>query len=564
MILLLALGIAALPSAALAEDRKGSVSGTAYFDANANGHPDPQERAVRNIEISLDGPDYHETRKTLDNGSYEFSELAAGKYTIGIKLPNGYGLSDAPTGDQTPDGKITLNVDGKTALISVNFGIARADQIPPSLRSPTGGLPPTPSSSTPIPLISSPPSSSAPSLGGAPLPTVRPTDVPPTASSLPGSATGSSGAAARLVPTAPGAQPTDSPAGSAASPSGGPSASGASSGSSRQAGGPTVTNVPTTAPTATTEPTTTSTPTMTPTPTRTPLAVDVQQAGAERAKAGLASLTMPRTASTREGDDALLDVPFRSAIDGSFYADTNSGSAAIGMVLESYGFSVPTADLRALANTLDRAYDVSQPPTLAYLVRVAEQAGLRSIGQYQGSRPAVWTADDVRARIRAGYPVVTMILPTDAGSDSPPAARFVVVVGVKGSDIIYHDPMYPDERGARRVVSGEALTRAWANGPNPSEAAGFALGPGELGLFAPVDRLMAAQQSGASDARPAATAATASTAAAPAPQLRPVENTAPPASDSDSGGFPFHPLLLAFWLTAAVVLFKVVSKLVTE
>ena len=102
MILLLALGIAALPSAALAEDRKGSISGTAYFDANANGHPDPQERAVRNIEISLDGPDYHETRKTLDNGSYEFSGLAAGKYTIGIKLPNGYGLSDAPTGDQTP------------------------------------------------------------------------------------------------------------------------------------------------------------------------------------------------------------------------------------------------------------------------------------------------------------------------------------------------------------------------------------------------------------------------------------------------------------------------------
>ena len=54
------------------------------------------------------------------------------------------------------------------------------------------------------------------------------------------------------------------------------------------------------------------------------------------------------------------------------------------MALEAYGFGAGTSDLRALANTLGRSYDVSQPPRLEMLIRTAEVAGVRGLGLYQG------------------------------------------------------------------------------------------------------------------------------------------------------------------------------------
>src|SRR6185295_17985634 len=118
------------------------------------------------------------------------------------------------------------------------------------------------------------------------------------------------------------------------------------------------------------------------------------QVAAERARSALSAPVAPHLGSTREGQNVLLDVPFRSALDGSDYADTNSGTAAVAMALEAYGFNVPTADLRALANTLTRTYDVSQPPRIDTLVRVGEQVGLRGLGLFQGVRFTVWNVDN--------------------------------------------------------------------------------------------------------------------------------------------------------------------------
>jgi hypothetical protein len=262
----------------------------------------------------------------------------------------------------------------------------------------------------------------------------------------------------------------------------------------------------------------------------------------------------------------MLDVPFRSALDGSEYADTNSGVASVGMALEAFGFSAATADLRALANTLSRNYDVGQPPRIDMLVRLGEQAGLRGSGLLEGMRLKTWTLDEIREQVRNGRPVLTMIQPDDASGDGEQGReRFVLIVGMRDGALIYHDPSFPDGRGAKRVLPNTALLKAWAAGPAPSQAAGLGLGQSELGLFAPLDQLVLAQQPPA----PLPVAREVPTASArerlsPLAQLVPVnvDEPQPDPATQPWWSVPIHPLLLAFWLVAAVVLFKVVSKLV--
>lgn len=546
---------ATAPSAAPATGGAGSLSGLVYFDANANGRPDAQERAVRNVQIDLTGPGYQESRKTIDNGTYEFTNLAPGRYVLAVRLPTGYGLSDGYDGE--------ILVDGRSAQKDVNFGIARSDQL--------AALPPRPTR-TPLPLVQSAPAVSSPAQ-----------PAPPFASASASSAGSSGSGASRLPPvaTAPGqlaSTPTPSGSGAGALAGSGTSSSGGSglppgrsspSGSSA-AGQDSPVRPPDPPLVPTPEPTAKPTATIVPTPTRTPLPVESQQAASERAQAALASPGQPRIGSQRSGEDVLLDVPFRTALDGTHYADTNSGSAAIGMALDAYGFNPTTPDLRALANVLGRSYDWNQPPAIFYLVRVAEQSGLRALGLYQGSRPAVWTIDDVRTRVRAGYPVLTMIRPPDAsGPGEQGREHDILIVGVQNNNLIYHDPTYPDDRsGARRTMTPDQLNRAWAGSPESSQAAAFSLGKNELGLFAPVNDLVQAQQQverptptpiASPEAQPALEFAT--------PGPRPLEANqpaTPPVEPSPSGGLPLHPLLLAFIVTAGVMFFKVTAKLLSD
>jgi hypothetical protein len=97
------------PTVALADERRSSVTGTVWFDSNANGRPDSGERAIRNLQTDLDVPNYHESRKTGDNGINEFTGLSAGN----------------------PD---VMILNGLTAFVHVDFRIARAERARPIQR----------------------------------------------------------------------------------------------------------------------------------------------------------------------------------------------------------------------------------------------------------------------------------------------------------------------------------------------------------------------------------------------------------------------------------------------
>lgn len=493
--------------AARAEERRSSISGIVYFDANGNGRPDPEERVVRNLQLDLDGPNLHASQKSGENGAYAFNNLGPGEYRLTVVLPSGYALSQGANA--------VLRLDGTSAIDRFDIGVIRLDPTPT----------PTPTSTpTPLARIALSPPTSPTLLESAPEPQ---TAEPPVAA---GGATSNS--VARGAPPPPPAPPAP----------------------------PTLTATPT--------PTREPTATPTPTPTRTPPPVDEQQAAAERARAALAAPDAPRTGSARRETGVLLDVPFRSALDGSDYAHTNSGSAALGMALEAYGVRVATSELRALANLLGRSYDVSQPPRIEVLVRIAEQAGLRGLGLYQGLRLALWTVDDVRNRVQSGYPVLTQVLTDETAGDGEQAtAHYVLIVGTQNGAFIYHDPTFSDQRGAWRSMPEEALVRGWSASPGSGQAVAFALGPDELGLLAPPDRLYAALHPTAATPTPRALAAETApdgSVVAPGRSLAPNTGSVPlqPAAEVPMGGLPLHPLMLAFWATVGVLLVRVILGLI--
>ena len=525
LLALLSLVCLSLPASA-AEDRRATLTGMVWFDSNANRQPDPGERTIRNIEIQFDGLDglrYQQIRKSSESGSYEFSGLVDGHYGIAIKLPTGYGLSAGANMDVT--------IDNRATTFRLDFGVARSDQLPSPTPVPT--QPPIEPTMTPIPQVVP---TSPPIVYYAP----PPQPAPPPAAAAP--------RPAQPAPAAPAPLPTQPP--------------------------PTpVPPTPETPRVSIIEPT----PTVVPTATRVPPALEGQRQAAEQARAALESPVPPRTGSSKLGDDVILDVPFRTALDGSDYSDTDSGPAGLGMILEAYGYPATTADLRALVNTVGRSYDMGQAPRLDLLVRVAELPGLRGLGLYQGVRFTVWSIDDVRERIRAGQPVLTVLRPDDAdGPGELGRERFVVIVGLKDGGFIYHDPAYPDQRGARRSLSAVGLTRAWSNGPYPAQAAAFALGRAELGLFASLDKLSAAQQDPDSfaDVQSVATPASQpSLDAQPslnAEGLQPLSltgaeaagNQAPQPFPAPWGGL--HPLFLGFWLVAGLVFVRVLTGLIFD
>ena len=83
-----AIVVLALPAAASAQDQTGSISGVVFADQNANSLNDGGEPVLFGAIVFLDGnsngaiDDGEQQVSTGDDGSYSFSGLAAGDYTV--------------------------------------------------------------------------------------------------------------------------------------------------------------------------------------------------------------------------------------------------------------------------------------------------------------------------------------------------------------------------------------------------------------------------------------------------------------------------------------------------
>ncbi|MCC7370217.1 MAG: C39 family peptidase [Chloroflexi bacterium] len=281
-----------------------------------------------------------------------------------------------------------------------------------------------------------------------------------------------------------------------------------------------------------------------------------QALAAERALVALATGGQPRTGSYARGNNIVLDIPFRTQLDNTNYAPTNSGPASLAMVLGGYGTNVAVSDLRALMNGLDGNYSPGATVRIETIARVAERGGLNVIDLYRGARFNEWTVEQVREMIRRGYPVATLVQGAVLPGGTPQGAareRFITIVGMDGDELIYHDPAYPDEgQGAARRIPGRLLEQGWLAASTPRLAAGFSLGPEGRGM------LDSARSTEVGPGTPVASPSP--DLQATVPVIATLEPTPTPPAPEYPFGLPVHPVLVLFWLILVVLLLVILVR----
>jgi len=196
--------------------------------------------------------------------------------------------------------------------------------------------------------------------------------------------------------------------------------------------------------------------------------------------------TTPGAAGWLDEQLLWLGVPSRSQYDGTPYAASNCGPSALGMVLEAYGLWVSTAELRDYANSLQGTYRTDVGIALDYLAEIARRANLQPIGLYGPSGYRRWTIEDVRAAVRAGYPVIVLttyrLLPGNSGYGSN-VNHYIVISGLLGEDFLYNDSAFGGEGARGLLLPAAQLEAAWATADIPRHAVAFGLGEARYSLL---------------------------------------------------------------------------------
>ncbi|MFN0074683.1 MAG: hypothetical protein ACKVVP_24635, partial [Chloroflexota bacterium] len=209
------------------------------------------------------------------------------------------------------------------------------------------------------------------------------------------------------------------------------------------------------------------------------------------------------------------------------------GPTSLGMILESFGVTAPTADLQALAERWQETKTDGDSVSIDTLVRIAERGALRPIGTGRGPGGGDWTAAMARDFIRRGYPVLALVRPQVlfSGELAPEQAdRFIVLIGYEGDEIIYHDPVSSD--GTARRIDALTLDQAWVQATPPRQGVVFGFGASVVGLLDGPGRSAQVKPEPTATPQPFAIRATPVVVVAPTPEpveQPPVESGPPPA-----------------------------------
>lgn len=191
------------------------------------------------------------------------------------------------------------------------------------------------------------------------------------------------------------------------------------------------------------------------------------------AERGVRVLTKSDVQSLQSGAGVWLRVPYRSQFDGSPSEDANCGPASVGMALQYFHDSVPTAEVRAVADRLQGTSDPENGFAIEYLKGTVERFGLKGLDLLSGKDLRRWTLDDLRKSLSQDQPVIPQLrfreMPGRAGSDYG-EDHYVVLTGMRGDDFIYSDSVDVDGPGYGRIMSAEDLKRAWGSSAFPFAA----------------------------------------------------------------------------------------------
>jgi uncharacterized protein YvpB len=193
-------------------------------------------------------------------------------------------------------------------------------------------------------------------------------------------------------------------------------------------------------------------------------------------------------ASPRANDTHVLDVPYRTQLDGSAYALANCGPTSLSMVLAYYGVDASTWDLRVRAMKAqhswvsdDGGYADNYGVFVYNLATVAEAMGLHVDGLWANEGGRIdrlhqWQPSDLRRAIQADHPVIVEVeyraLPMHSASTAVDD-HYIVVHGTVDADFVYSDPLGTGGTGQVIQISERDLMAAMGQASAPR--AGFAL-----------------------------------------------------------------------------------------
>jgi hypothetical protein len=167
-------------------------------------------------------------------------------------------------------------------------------------------------------------------------------------------------------------------------------------------------------------------------------------------------------------------VPFRTQRDGSRFAGSNCGPAALAIVLEAYDISQENDELRYLTHTYQGTWGRRGGTALQHMAQVAEDFGLRTDGLYAGEEFRHWSVADVRAQVEAGHPVIALVkyrLLPDREYSTVRYDHYVVLWDTTADGFIYNDPIYPAaDEGFARFMTSAQLDAAMAPTMEPRQA----------------------------------------------------------------------------------------------
>lgn len=165
-----------------------------------------------------------------------------------------------------------------------------------------------------------------------------------------------------------------------------------------------------------------------------------------------------------------IEPPYRTQLDDSIYARSDCGQAVLGMVLDDYGISADTLDLRQLTHTYQGTWPAVRVGTaLQHIAHVAEDFGLASYGLYEngaGDAFHEWSVDEITTQVASGRLVIPLVrfglLPGHEDSGVR-FGHYILLYATQGDGFVYHDPaVRPIEDGRARWISRDQLDRAMA------------------------------------------------------------------------------------------------------
>jgi len=185
------------------------------------------------------------------------------------------------------------------------------------------------------------------------------------------------------------------------------------------------------------------------------------------------ALPAARSGATRGGarDDAdysFPQVPYRSQLDGTTYADSNCGPATLGMLMAYDGEWWSSNGIRRDVNRHTGVWSDEGGSTWESLVYAAQERGFTVLGLYEGKGYRRWSIDDLLTEVRNGRPPMLLVrfrrLPGHEYSGWW-GDHYIIFLGLTADGrVVYHDSAFQgDSIGAYRTMSQEQLNRAWGN-----------------------------------------------------------------------------------------------------